>query len=98
MPEHALTPDPPATLADALRAFAHTIRTVAVPAVAGFARAAGPAVVWLAGFRAGYELRPRDWEAPDDWHRGWLRGRLAWVKERQDRRADVPPVITERPR
>jgi hypothetical protein len=89
MPDLPAPSHPPALAADALHSLAHAIRTTLVPAVAQVCRAlaevvrvAGPAVVYLAGFRAGYELRERDWTMPDDWHRGWLRGRLAGMRER----------------
>jgi hypothetical protein len=35
-----------------------------------------------AGYRAGYDLAPRDWRMPDEWHRGYLRGRLAGLRDR----------------
>jgi hypothetical protein len=79
-----------AAAADGLRLFAHAARTVLVPAFRTVAaalgeavRAAAPAVVWLAGYSAGYDGRERDWTMPDDWHRGWLRGRLAGSRERR---------------
>jgi len=39
-----------------------------------------PAIWWAFGYQAGERGLPRDWEMPDDWHRGYLYGMLARVK------------------
>jgi hypothetical protein len=36
----------------------------------------------LDGFRAGYEARARNWSMPDEWHRGYLRGKLQGMRDR----------------
>jgi hypothetical protein len=36
--------------------------------------------IYLAGERAGAAGEPRHWTMPADWHRGYLRGRLYWLK------------------
>jgi hypothetical protein len=36
----------------------------------------------LDGFRAGYDARPRNWAMPDEWHRGYLRGKLQGMRDR----------------
>jgi len=34
---------------------------------------------WL-GYQMGAVGNARDWDRPDAWHRGYIRGRLAWYK------------------
>jgi hypothetical protein len=36
----------------------------------------------LDGFRVGYEARARNWSMPDEWHRGYLRGKLQGMRDR----------------
>jgi hypothetical protein len=36
----------------------------------------------LDGFRAGYDARARNWSMPDEWHRGYLRGKLQGMRGR----------------
>ena len=102
------TPDssPPQLTPDALRSFALAVRTVLAPAVIQAGRIvaevvrqaitlATPAAAYLAGYQAGYEGRPSDWEMPDDWHRGYLRGRLAGLRERWRANQSVGLTATE---
>jgi hypothetical protein len=42
------------------------------------------------GRMAGADGEPRDWTMPDDWHRGYLRGRLARLKEMTTRTVTTP--------
>jgi hypothetical protein len=65
----------------ALRLFGDVVRA-ATPVLAALRQSAEGVVLHHQGFLAGYGLRPRDWRAPDPWHRGYLMGRLARCKER----------------
>jgi hypothetical protein len=48
----------------------------------GVAVAAVKLMAMLDGFRAGYQARARNWSMPDEWHRGYLRGKLQGMRDR----------------
>jgi hypothetical protein len=78
MPEH------PALLvrsADSVARFVADVRLL-VSALRAVALAAVALTPTLDGFRAGYEARARNWSLPEDWHRGYLRGKLQGMRDR----------------
>jgi hypothetical protein len=77
----------PAAVGEGFDAFASAARAI-VPVFQAIATAfssMAPLVEMMAGFEAGRRGDPRDWKMPDDWHRGYLRGRLLGIKERHGR-------------
>jgi hypothetical protein len=73
-----------------LRAFGRIV-TGAVVALQSMATAAVPALLWAAGYQAGEQGEPRDWTMPDDWHRGYLRGKRALLARRMKHHASATP-------
>jgi hypothetical protein len=71
----------------ASRPLAKTLAEGLAPAVRRGVEISPP--MWqVVGFEAGRQGLPRDWSQPDDWHRGYLRGRL--VRARRGR-LEPPP-------
>jgi hypothetical protein len=77
-----MNPDIIQAFGAALRVANEVVRCL-VPAFAAAHRALAGGLVYHDGYLAGYDLRPRDWRAPEPWHRGYLMGRLARCKERR---------------
>jgi hypothetical protein len=65
-----------ANLGESFRAAAAPL----VPAFGTLAAIMAPVALWAAGYQAGRQYLPRDWDMPDHWHRGYLRGLLARMK------------------
>jgi hypothetical protein len=62
----------------------HTPVYELLPVITAAGRAFGSVVytrvLYSVGETAGAAGKPRDWTKPDEWHRGYLHGRLKWLK------------------
>jgi hypothetical protein len=75
-----------AALDDAVQEFDECFLGMA-PTLGTLAAVMTPAALWALGHQAGEDGKPRDWEMPDDWHRGYLRGKRAFLARRMKHHA-----------
>jgi hypothetical protein len=77
----------------------HTLAYQLLPEVIAAGRAFGSVVytrvLYSAGETAGAAGEPRDWTMPDEWHRGYLQGRLKRLKGEGENMNDAEAVTPD---